>query len=94
MSLQQAKPKLDEIERRYNELESQMNDPEFSSDYQRYLQAKKSQMEIEGVALAYQKYRQVLADIPEAEEMLSSSAETGERELGMEMLELSKGTAR
>jgi peptide chain release factor 1 len=90
VSLQQAKPKLDEIERRYKELEAQMNDPAFSSDYQLYMQAKKSQMEIEGVALAYQKYRQVLADIPEAEAMLSSSGETGERELGMEMLDALK----
>ena len=90
VSLQQAKPKLDDIERRYDELGAQMNDPAFSSDYQRYLQAKKSQMEIEGVALAYQKYRQVLADIPEAESMLSSSGETGEREIGMEMLDALK----
>lgn len=90
VSLQQAKAKLDEIERRYSELEAQMNDPDFSTDYQRYMQAKKSQMEIEGVALAYQKYRQVLLDIPEAEEMLSSSGESGEREVGMEMLDTLK----
>lgn len=86
MSLVQAQPKLEEIERRYQELDAQLNDPEFSSDYQRYLQAKKAQMEIEGVALAYRKYRQVLADIPEAEEMLDA-AESGERELAQEMLE-------
>ncbi len=87
VSLDQAKGKLAEIERRYDELEASMSDPEVSQDYQKYMLAKKSQMEIEGVALAYRKYRQVLADIPEAEAMLSSSSESGERELGMEMLD-------
>ena len=90
MSLEQAKSKLEDIERRYNELDVNLNDPDFSSDYQRYLQAKKAQMEIEGVALAYRQYRQVLVDIPEAEDMLSGAGESGERELGMEMLDALK----
>ncbi len=87
MAIDQALPKLGEIEKRYVELEALLNDPEYSSDYQKYMQGKKAQMEIEGVALAFREYRQVVKDIPEAEEMLGLAGESGERELGIEMLE-------
>lgn len=69
MSLAQAEGKLGEIERRYDEILAQINDPEFSSDYQRYMQAAKSKNEIEPVALAYKSYKRTLEDIPVAEEM-------------------------
>ena len=70
MSLAQAKNKLDEIETRYDELLRQMNDPEVSSDYQRYTLAAKGKTEIEEVATAYKAYKSTLEDIPVAEEML------------------------
>ncbi|MCW3096373.1 MAG: hypothetical protein JWL77_1991, partial [Chthonomonadaceae bacterium] len=34
LSLDQAKAKLEEVESRYEEIEAQINDPAFSSDYQ------------------------------------------------------------
>lgn len=70
MSLAQAKPKLDEIERRYDELIAQMNDPDFSSDYMKYMTAAKGKGEIEEVATTYKEYKRNLDDIPVAEEML------------------------
>jgi peptide chain release factor 1 len=73
VSLEQAKSKLDEIERRYDELTAQINDPAFSSDYQRYMAAAKGSKEIEPVATAYKEYKQLLADIPEAEELVGMS---------------------
>jgi peptide chain release factor 1 len=89
VSLEKAKAKLDEIERRYEELIAQINDPEFSSDYQRYMQAARAKNEVEEVATAYIEYKQTVADIPQAEELVSISEAT-DREAALEMLEMLK----
>ena len=89
MSLEAAKAKLDDIELRYDQIESQINDPEFSSDYQRYMQAAKAKIEIAEVAQAYKEYKSVLQDIPVAEEMLGM-ADGAEREYYQAELEASK----
>ncbi|MCW3095415.1 MAG: hypothetical protein JWL77_1033, partial [Chthonomonadaceae bacterium] len=89
LSLDQAKAKLEEVESRYEEIEAQINDPAFSSDYQLYMQAAKSKNEIEPVVLKYKKYKQILRDIPEAEEMLGMS-EGADREVAHEMLDTLK----
>ncbi|HLJ55569.1 MAG TPA: peptide chain release factor 1 [Chthonomonadaceae bacterium] len=89
VSLEQVRPKLDEIERRYDELVAQMNDPEVCSDHQRYMAVARSKGEMEDVALAYRKYRGIVEDIPIAEEMLSG-ADAAERELAQEELETLK----
>ena len=73
MSLDQAKHKLDEIERRYNELIANMNDPDFSSDYQKYMQAAKSKGEIEAVATRYKAYKAENGNIAVAEEMIKET---------------------
>lgn len=70
MSLLQAINKLDAIETRYDTLVAQMNDPEFSSDYQKYMQAAKSKGEIDEVTTAYKRYKRTLADVSEADELL------------------------
>ena len=85
LSLDQAKAKLEEVESRYEEIEAQINDPAFSSDYQLYMQAAKSKNEIEPVVLKYKHYKRILLDIPEAEEMLGMS-EGADRETALEML--------
>jgi peptide chain release factor 1 len=89
LSLDQAKAKLEEVESRYEEIEAQINDPAFSSDYQLYMQAAKSKNEIEPVVLKYKKYKQILRDIPEAEEMLGMS-EGADREVAHEMVDTLK----
>jgi peptide chain release factor 1 len=89
VSLAQAKTKLDEIERRYDELIAQINDPAFSSDYQRYTQAAKSKNEIEEVAQEYKRYKRSLEDISVAEEMVGMS-EGAEREFAQEELEAAR----
>ena len=73
MSLDQAKNKLDEIERRYNELIAQMNDPDFSSDYQKYMVAAKSKGEIEAVATKYRDYKAEMGNVAVAEEMIKET---------------------
>ena len=86
MSLAQAQGKLNDIERRYDQLIGQMNDPEFCSDHLLYMQAAKSKQEIEDVAESYKKYKQLEADIAECEVMIGE-AEGTEREEVQEMLE-------
>ncbi len=89
LSLDQAKAKLEEVEARYEEIEAQINDPAFSSDYQLYIQAAKSKNEIEPVVLKYKHYKRIVADIPDAEEMLSMS-EGADREVAHEMVDTLK----
>lgn len=80
MSLEAAISKLNDIERRYDGLIAQINDPEFSSDYQLYMSAAKSKNEIEDVVVAYKTYKSILADIEVANEMFDM-AEGEERNL-------------
>lgn len=89
MSLEQAKSKLNDLERRYDELQAQINDPEFSSDYQRYMVAARSKNEIEPVVAAYKEYKRTEQDIADAEEMMSG-ADQEERTFFQEELEKSK----
>ncbi len=86
MSLGAARVKLDEIERRYDALIEQMNDPEFSSDYHKYMQAARAKNELEPVALAYKEYKQCEADSAAAEE-LAEASEGDERVYFQEELE-------
>ncbi|MCS6775634.1 MAG: peptide chain release factor 1 [Chloroherpetonaceae bacterium] len=65
----QAQARLEELDRRYDQILAQINDPEFCSDYQRYMQAARARNEIEEVVHTYRQYRRVLEDIPVAEEM-------------------------
>ncbi len=89
MSLTQAIAKLNDIERRYDELDRQMNDPEFVSDYQRYNLAAKAQQEIRPVAEAFKAYNKSLAEIISVEEMITGS-EGEEREFYQTELELAR----
>lgn len=73
------------MEARYDELVAQINDPEFSSDYQRYTLAARAKGEIEVVALAYKDYKRTLADLPVAEDMLAA-ADASEKEFWLEEL--------
>ena len=85
MSLAQARHKLDEIEKRYDTLIEQMNDPDFSSDYQKYMQAAKSKSEIDVVASTYKRYKRTLQDVEEAEELIKG-ASSEERDFYQEEL--------
>ena len=50
-----------------------MNDPDFSSDYQKYMQAAKSKGEIEAVATRYKAYKAENGNIAVAEEMIKET---------------------
>jgi len=89
VSLDKASTKLDEIERRFDEITAQANDPELCSDHQRYMQIVKMRGEIEAVAEAYKRYRGALRDIPEVEQMVGAS-DGADREAAIEMLDALK----
>ena len=89
MSLEQARTKLAEIEKRYDELVSQLNDPEVCSDHKRYMQVAKAKNEMEQVAVSYKEYRRIVEDIPVAEEMIGGT-EGDERAMAIEELETLK----
>lgn len=86
VSLEQARTKLDEIEKRYDELIAQMNDPEVCSDHVRYMQVAKAKGDMEDVAVAYKEYKRIMDDIPVVEEMISG-ADGEERDMVQEELE-------
>ncbi len=73
LSLENAREKLEELEHRYAELENQINDPAFSSDYRQFMTAARARNEIREVVEAYRNYRGILNDLPEAEELISLS---------------------
>jgi len=89
VSLIQAQAKLGEIEKRYDQLVAQMNDPEFCSDHQRYMQAARAKGEIEAVAEEYKRYKRTLTDIADAESLLGGT-DGEERAFYLEELETSK----
>ncbi len=86
MSMTLAFTKLAEIEKRYDYLIEQMNDPDFSSDYQKYMQAAKAKSEVEVVAEAYKRYKRTVEDMASAEELIKA-ADSEERDFYQEELE-------
>ena len=74
--------KLLEIERRYEELQRKISDPEIVSDMSNYRSTMKAIAEIEDVTAKYRELRDVQKGIAEAKEMVESSATDAEmREL-------------
>lgn len=62
--------KLQALEVKYDELTKQMGDPEVLSDPSAYQKLAKAHAELEEVVTKYRDYRQVLADLEDAEVML------------------------
>jgi peptide chain release factor 1 len=82
--------KLAEIERRYDELQQQISNPEIVSDMAKYRSTMKSVSEIEEVVQKYRELKTVKSRLAETREMLSSLPAGDElRELAeMELAEL------
>jgi peptide chain release factor 1 len=62
--------KLEEIHKKYLQLEEQMNDPEVHSDLKRFIQLNKDYKELQPVVAAFKQYRNVLSSIDTAKEIL------------------------
>ncbi|KRM72951.1 peptide chain release factor 1 [Lacticaseibacillus brantae DSM 23927] len=58
---------------RYDELQELMSDPEVINDTKRYMELSKEEGSLREVVAAYRKYKQVLSDIQESDEVLRES---------------------
>ncbi len=64
--------KLAEIERRYEELNALMADPAIVLDHRRVAELAQEQAEIEGVVMAYRRYRATEHELADAQELLKT----------------------
>lgn len=62
--------KLEEIYKKYLELEKQINDPDAMSDMKRYIQLSKDYKELQPIVAAYKNYRNVMTSIDAARDIL------------------------
>jgi len=62
--------KLEEIHKKYLELEKQINDPDAMSDMKRYIQLSKDHKELQPIVVAYKRYRNVMTSLDAAKDML------------------------
>src|SRR4030067_3400637 len=83
--------KLQTIEDKYNELTAFLSDPEVFSDFSKYQKYSKEQADIADIVKKFREYKKILADIKEAEEILSTGKDEGLKELaGAEIDELNE----
>jgi peptide chain release factor 1 len=64
--------KLQEIYKRYEQIEEMINDPEVVSDMKRYIQLNKDYKELQPIVQAYKEYRNILSSIDAAKEILDT----------------------
>ena len=62
--------KLEEIYKKYLELEKQITDPDAMSDMKRYIQLSKEHKELQPIVAAYKNYRNVMTSLDAAKEIL------------------------
>lgn len=73
--------KLQTIEDKYKELTVLLSDPEVFSDFPKYQKYSKEQANIADIVKKFREYKKILADIKEAEEILSTGKDEGLKEL-------------
>ncbi len=73
--------KLNQIEKRFEELEKQLADPAIAVDYQRASKIAQQQAEIREIVETYRQYKRVLQEIDEAREMIETEDDPDIREL-------------
>jgi peptide chain release factor 1 len=66
--------KLDEIESRYSEIEKQLAGPLFVNDSTKLVALSKEQGKLKAIVTKYRQYRKAIADIEEAEQILSDGS--------------------
>jgi len=64
--------KLQEIYKRYQQIEEMINDPEVVGDMKRYIQLNKDYKELQPIVQAYKEYRNILSSIDMAREILET----------------------
>jgi peptide chain release factor 1 len=81
--------RLDEIEKSYEELTTQMGLPEVFSDQQVYMKTAKQQRELEKIVLKYREYKALRDEIASTRELLEETEDEEMREMAaMELADL------
>ncbi len=78
--------KLEEIHKKYLELEKQINDPDAMSDMKRYIQLSKDHKELQPIVAAYKNYRNVMTSLDAAKEILEKEKDEEMRAYAKEEL--------
>lgn len=78
--------KLEEIYKKYLELEKLINDPDAMSDMKRYIQFSKDHKELQPIVAAYKNYRNVMTSLDAAKEILEKEKDEDMRAYAKEEL--------
>lgn len=78
--------KLEEIYKKYLELEKQITDPDAMSDMKRYIQLSKDHKELQPIVAAYKNYRNVMTSLDAAKEILEKEKDEDMRSYAKEEL--------
>jgi len=83
--------KLEDIYKRWKEIEEEMNQPEVISDMKRYIKLNKDYKDLQSIVDAYHKYKNILDNISSAKDILKNEKDDEFRDLAKEeLLSLSK----
>ena len=76
--------KLEEIYKKYKEIEGQMNDPEAMKDMKKFIKLNKDYKDLQPIVDAFEKYKKLLNDLKGAKEMLSTEKDEEMRAMAKE----------
>jgi peptide chain release factor 1 len=79
--------KLDVLTVRFEEIGTQITDPEVIADMKRYVKLNKEYSELGKIVAAHNRYRQILSDIEEAKSILENESDAELREMAKEELD-------
>ncbi|MGE4541391.1 MAG: peptide chain release factor 1 [Bacteroidales bacterium] len=79
--------KLETIQRRWEEMSEQLNDPEVMSDMKRYVKLNKDYKDLEPVVQTFTQYKNVVANIDNAREIIKKEKDEDFREMAREELD-------
>ena len=82
--------KLEDIKTKWENLGEQLNDPEIIGDMKRFVKINKDYKELEPIVVAFKEYKNLLANIEEAREILKNEKDDDIREMAQEELETSE----
>lgn len=79
--------KLEAIKLKYDEIEHQMSDPDVMSDMKRYIKLSKDYKSLQAIMEAYEKYKNILANIDHAKNIIHNEKDEEFRSLAKEELD-------
>ena len=82
--------KLEDIKTKWETLGEQLNDPEIIGDMKRFVKINKDYKDLEPIVVAFKEYKNLLANIEEAREILKNEKDDDMREMAQEELEVSE----